>query len=78
VTYQYNAAGNINAGAVQTRNDLANPLVLLGAEVEKAKQSQALDDEVATDVEYRTRSYAPRRIAQPRAVWIAETWSVPV
>jgi len=53
VTYQYNAAGNINVGAVQTKDDLVQQLTLLKADVEKAKQGRVLDEEVATDVDYR-------------------------
>src|SRR5947209_2658865 len=53
VTYQYNAAGNINLGAIQSKEDVVQQLTLLKAEVEKAKQGQALDEEVATDVDYR-------------------------
>lgn len=53
VTYQYNAAGNINVGAIQTKDELVQQLALLKTEVEKAKQGQALDEEIATDVDYR-------------------------
>jgi hypothetical protein len=52
VTYQYNAAGNINLGAVQNRMDLVGELGKLQAELTKAKQAGVFDEEVATDAEY--------------------------
>ena len=52
VTYQYNAAGNINIGAAQDRATFANELEKLKAELSKAKQAGALNDDVATDAEY--------------------------
>jgi hypothetical protein len=52
VTYQYNAAGDINLGAVQNRMDLVGELGKLQAEMTKAKQARVLDEGVATDAEY--------------------------
>ena len=53
VTYQYNAAGDINFGTVQNRADLVRELEKLKDEVTKAAGAQVIDAEVATDVEYR-------------------------
>lgn len=52
VTYQYNAAGNINIGGVQDRADLAGELEKLRAEVSRAREGGALEEETATDAEY--------------------------
>ena len=52
VTYQYNAAGDINFGAVQNRLDVIREMEKLKAEVTKAAEAQVIDAEVATDVEY--------------------------
>ena len=52
VTYQYNAAGDMNIGAVQDRADLARELSKLGGEVEKAAAAGSIDKEVATDAKY--------------------------
>ncbi len=52
VTYQYNAAGDINLNAVQNRTDLITELEKLKAEVTKAKDAQVIDAEVVTDVDY--------------------------
>ena len=43
VTYQYNAAGNINFGSVQNTYDLAAELEKLEAEIGKAREAQAID-----------------------------------
>ncbi|MCP2728327.1 hypothetical protein [Limnofasciculus baicalensis] len=51
VTYQYNAAGNINFGAVENRADLISELEKLKAEVTKARDAEVIDAEVATDVD---------------------------
>lgn len=53
VRYQYNAARDINLGSMRTSADLVQVLQQLTAEVDRAKEAQALDPEVATDVEYR-------------------------
>lgn len=52
VTYQYNAAGDINFGAVQNRIDVIGQLEKLKAEVGKARDAGILDAEVATDATY--------------------------
>jgi hypothetical protein len=52
VTYQYNAAGDINFGAVQNRLDLVGELGKLQGEMTKARQAGVFDEEVATDAEY--------------------------
>jgi hypothetical protein len=52
VTYQYNAAGDINFGAVQNRIDLVGELGKLQGEMTKAKQAGVFDEGVATDAEY--------------------------
>lgn len=52
VTYQYNAAGNINFGAVQNRADLVSELEKLKAEILKARDAQIIDAEIVTDVQY--------------------------
>ena len=53
VTYQYNAAGNINFGAVQNRMDVIGELEKLQTEVNKAIEANVFDEETATDVEYK-------------------------
>ncbi len=52
VTYQYNAAGNINIGAIQNRADFSHQLEQLRSEVAKARASQVLEEETALDVDY--------------------------
>lgn len=52
VNYQYNAAGDINFGAVQNRVDLANELEKLHIELVKAIKANVLDEDTATDAEY--------------------------
>jgi hypothetical protein len=52
VTYQYNAAGDINFGAVQNRMDLVGELGKLPREVTQARQAGVFDEGVATDAEY--------------------------
>lgn len=51
VRYQYNAAGDINFGVVRTRPEVAAELQKLQAEVGKAAQAGALDQDKAVDVE---------------------------
>ena len=53
VNCQYNAAGAIKFGAVQSRADMVRELEKLKAEVTKAAEAQVIEAEVATDVEYR-------------------------
>ena len=55
VTYQYNAAGDINFGAVQNKLDVIQQLEKLQAEVNKAAAEGALDEETATDAEYQLK-----------------------
>jgi hypothetical protein len=52
VTYQYNAAGDINFGAVQNRMDLVRELGKLQGELTQAQQAGVFDEGVATDAEY--------------------------
>jgi hypothetical protein len=52
VTYQYNAAGDINFGAVQNRMDLVGELGKLQREMTQARQAGVFGEEVATDAEY--------------------------
>jgi hypothetical protein len=52
VTYQYNAAGDINFGAVQNRLDLVSELGKLQRELTQARQAGVFDEGVATDAEY--------------------------
>ena len=52
VTYQYNAAGNINFGAVQNRVDLVSELEKLQSELTAARQAGIFGEETATDVSY--------------------------
>jgi len=51
VIYQFNAAGDINFGAVQNRLEVIDQLEKLQTEVNKATEQGALDEEVAVDVE---------------------------
>jgi hypothetical protein len=55
VTYQYNAAGDINFGAVQNRMDVVVELEKLQAELDKAIEADVLDKEAATDAEYQLK-----------------------
>lgn len=52
VTYQYNAAGNINFEAVKSREMLIVELQKLKDEIEKANQAGVIEQESATDVQY--------------------------
>ena len=49
MTYQYNAARDINLGAVQNRDELVTQLEKLQVEVAKAQAAGALTEEAATD-----------------------------
>jgi hypothetical protein len=53
VNYQYNAAGDINFADVQNRRDVVEQLEKLQAEIKKAVAGNVLDEETATDVEYK-------------------------
>lgn len=52
VSYQYNAAGDINFGAVQNRMEVVGELAKLQAELRQAIQTGLFDEEVATDADY--------------------------
>jgi hypothetical protein len=52
VTYQYNAASNINFSAVQNRVDLISELEKLKTEISKASDAQIIDNEMVTDIQY--------------------------
>ena len=49
VRYQYNAGGDINFGAVQSRDDLAGELKKLRAELDRAAAEGAVEREVASE-----------------------------
>jgi predicted DNA-binding ArsR family transcriptional regulator len=55
VTYQYNAAGNINFGAVQNKMEVIVELQKLQAEVTKAIEAGVFEEDTATDVEYQVK-----------------------
>ena len=66
VTYQYNAAGNINFGLVHNRAELVGQLEALVAEVQRARQAGAMDEESATDAEYQlTKAVQQARKPEP-------------
>ena len=50
--YQYNAAGDINIDAVGNKNELADELVKLRLEIERAKDSNAIDTDITIETEY--------------------------
>ena len=52
VSYQYNAAGDVNVSAVQHRIEIVHALEKLKTELVNATQAQIIDPEVATDAEY--------------------------
>jgi hypothetical protein len=52
VTYQYNAAGNINFGAVQNKMELVTELEKLKGELPEAVRGHVIDEEKASDVGY--------------------------
>jgi hypothetical protein len=55
VTYQYNAAGDINFGAVHNRRDLVGELGKLYGEMAKAIQAGVFDEAVATEADYQVK-----------------------
>jgi len=55
VIYQYNAAGDINFGAVQNRVDVVAELEKLRAELDKAIEAEILDEDAALDAEYQLK-----------------------
>ncbi len=52
VTYQYNAAGDINFGAVQNKAAVVGELQKLQAELTQAIEAGVFDEDTATDTEY--------------------------
>jgi hypothetical protein len=52
VQYQFNAAGNINVDQVHSRDELLAELAKLREEVDRAKQSGAISQEVAIEAQY--------------------------
>jgi hypothetical protein len=52
VTYQYNAVGNINIAAVRDKAELADELEKFVGEIERARETKAIDQEVAVEAEY--------------------------
>lgn len=52
VQYQYNAAGDINISAIQNQTDFVQELLKLKAEVTKAGESKAIDEDIVIDAEY--------------------------
>jgi hypothetical protein len=52
VTYQYNSAGDIDFGRVDSRSTLIRELGKLQQEIGRAKDANALPDEAAVDAEY--------------------------
>jgi hypothetical protein len=55
VKYQWNAAGDINFGAVQNRADFVSELEKVQAEVARAQEAGAIDEEQAADVDNELR-----------------------
>jgi hypothetical protein len=55
VTYQYNAGGDINFGAVQNRLDLVQELENLQIEMARAIQAGVFDEGVATEADYQVK-----------------------
>ena len=55
VTYQYNANGNINIGAVQNKLELISELKKLQTELATAIEAEALDKDSAIDADYQLK-----------------------
>lgn len=64
VNYQYNAAGDINIGAVRNRGDVIEQLEKLQAELARASQANLFDEETATDAEYQLKK-AIQQVKKP-------------
>jgi len=62
VTYQYNAAGNINIGAVESAAEFERELGKLRDEVDKAGASGALKKDVALDAKYQLDKAAQQTV----------------
>jgi hypothetical protein len=52
VQYQYNAARDINIGAVQDKKELVDQLEKLAREIRRAREADAIDHETAVQAEY--------------------------
>jgi hypothetical protein len=52
VNYQYNAAGNINFDTVHNKEDLVRELDKFRLEIEKAKESKVINQDIAVEAEY--------------------------
>lgn len=73
VNYQYNAAGDINFGAVQNRQELVGQLEKFKAELAKAGDAQVIDAELVTDVEYQiTKAVQEAKKPEPKKETILE------
>ncbi|MGH8474968.1 MAG: hypothetical protein ACRER2_04225 [Methylococcales bacterium] len=55
VTYQYNAAGNIDIGAVQNKLEWIGEIKKLRQELETAIENKALDQDSGIDAEYQLK-----------------------
>lgn len=55
VKYQYNAAGDINLDAVQDRMEMVRQLEKLQAEIARAIDGNALDEDTGIDVQYKVQ-----------------------
>lgn len=55
VNYQYNAAGDINFGAVQNKMDVVDQLEKLHVELIKAIKAGVFKEDIATDVDYQVK-----------------------
>ncbi len=66
VNYQYNAAGDINFGAVQNQIALVHQLEALKAELRKAGDAQVIDGEIVDDAEYQlTKAISQAKKPEP-------------
>jgi hypothetical protein len=66
VTYQYNAAGDINIGSIRNNQDLLEVLKKLQGELAAAAEQQVLSEDTATDAEYHIKK-AVQQAAKPDA-----------
>ena len=73
VSHQYNAAGNITVGSVQTAVDLLDQLETLKREIARAETAQAIDEDAATDATYQvTKAIQQARKPAPDTARIQE------